>query len=95
MHDIGGWYVETFGRNERGRTVLSPRHWDSFADTTEMYDLSHYFVSTYSSAIVSSSIIHVASLYILPYDFQFIIRPLVFVLYEQQLLPIFVYHLYI
>jgi hypothetical protein len=52
MHDIGGWYVETFGRDERGRTVLSPRHWDSFADISEMYILSHYFVSTYSSVIV-------------------------------------------
>ncbi|KAJ4805945.1 Chaperone protein DnaJ [Rhynchospora pubera] len=35
MHDIGGWYVETFGRDNKGRAVLSPRHWGSFADCTE------------------------------------------------------------
>ncbi|CAA2974995.1 Chaperone protein DnaJ [Olea europaea subsp. europaea] len=28
MHDIGGWYVETFGRNKKGRTVPSQRYWD-------------------------------------------------------------------
>ncbi|RAL40738.1 hypothetical protein DM860_008436 [Cuscuta australis] len=28
MHDIGGWYVETFGRDKKGRTVPSQRHWD-------------------------------------------------------------------
>ncbi|KAK8952645.1 hypothetical protein KSP40_PGU012128 [Platanthera guangdongensis] len=27
MHDIGGWYVETFGQNKMGRTVLSRRQW--------------------------------------------------------------------
>lgn len=37
MHDIGGWYVETFGRDKKGKTVLSPRHWDSFADFAEKY----------------------------------------------------------
>lgn len=52
MHDIGGWYVETFGRDEKGRTVLSPRHWDSIPDFTEMYTQSHYFVSTYSFIVV-------------------------------------------
>lgn len=25
MHDIGGWYVETFGRDKKGRTVPSHR----------------------------------------------------------------------
>lgn len=28
MHDVGGWYVETFGQNKKGWTVLSRRHWD-------------------------------------------------------------------
>ncbi|KAF8410174.1 hypothetical protein HHK36_002696 [Tetracentron sinense] len=28
MHDIGGWYVETFGRDKKGKTVPSQRHWD-------------------------------------------------------------------
>ncbi|KAF6165253.1 hypothetical protein GIB67_030435 [Kingdonia uniflora] len=31
MHDIGGWYIETFGRNKEGRTVPSQRQWDGFA----------------------------------------------------------------
>ncbi|XP_042509455.1 uncharacterized protein LOC122085080 [Macadamia integrifolia] len=30
MHDIGGWYVETFGRDKRGRTVPSERYWDGY-----------------------------------------------------------------
>ncbi|XP_043709865.1 uncharacterized protein LOC122658810 [Telopea speciosissima] len=30
MHDIGGWYVETFGRDKRGRTVPSQRYWDRY-----------------------------------------------------------------
>ncbi|KAK1301033.1 hypothetical protein QJS10_CPB13g00424 [Acorus calamus] len=30
MHDIGGWYVETFGRDTKGRTVPSQRRWDGF-----------------------------------------------------------------
>ncbi|KDP32043.1 hypothetical protein JCGZ_12504 [Jatropha curcas] len=37
MHDIGGWYVETFGRDKKGRTVLSQRHWDGF-NGSEQYD---------------------------------------------------------
>ncbi|XP_060191487.1 uncharacterized protein LOC132621291 isoform X3 [Lycium barbarum] len=28
MHDIGGWYVETFGRDKKGRNVPSQRYWD-------------------------------------------------------------------
>ncbi|XP_010277116.1 PREDICTED: uncharacterized protein LOC104611653 isoform X2 [Nelumbo nucifera] len=35
MHDIGGWYVETFGRDKKGRTVPSQRLWHGF-DTTEL-----------------------------------------------------------
>ncbi|KAJ3669839.1 hypothetical protein LUZ60_010163 [Juncus effusus] len=35
MHDIGGWYVETFGRDTKGKNVLSPRQWDSFPELTE------------------------------------------------------------
>ncbi|KAL5556840.1 hypothetical protein UlMin_039076 [Ulmus minor] len=37
MHDIGGWYVETFGRNKKGRTVPAQRFWDGF-DTSEQFD---------------------------------------------------------
>ncbi|KAL2906399.1 Chaperone protein DnaJ 2 [Bienertia sinuspersici] len=29
-HDIGGWYVETYGRNRKTKTVPSQRHWDGF-----------------------------------------------------------------
>lgn len=28
MHDIGGWYVETYGRDKKGRNVPSQRYWD-------------------------------------------------------------------
>ncbi|KAL9273413.1 hypothetical protein AKJ16_DCAP06833 [Drosera capensis] len=28
MHDIGGWYVETYGRDKKARTVPSARYWD-------------------------------------------------------------------
>ncbi|KAK9053268.1 hypothetical protein SSX86_029901 [Deinandra increscens subsp. villosa] len=28
LHDIGGWYVETYGRDNKGKTVLSQRYWD-------------------------------------------------------------------
>ncbi|KAJ6419786.1 hypothetical protein OIU84_029829 [Salix udensis] len=37
MHDIGGWYVETFGRDKKGRTVPSRRFWDGF-DGNDQYD---------------------------------------------------------
>lgn len=37
MHDIGGWYVETFGRDKKGHTVLSQRYWDGF-DAGEEFD---------------------------------------------------------
>lgn len=37
MHDIGGWYIETFGRDRKGRTVLSQRYWDGF-DASEQLD---------------------------------------------------------
>ncbi|CAK7337786.1 unnamed protein product [Dovyalis caffra] len=39
MHNIGGWYVETFGRDKRGRTVPSHRYWDGF-DGNEQYGKS-------------------------------------------------------
>ncbi|CAO2831022.1 unnamed protein product [Amaranthus hypochondriacus] len=29
-HDIGGWYVETYGRDRKSRTVPSQRYWDGF-----------------------------------------------------------------
>ncbi|KAJ4967074.1 hypothetical protein NE237_018923 [Protea cynaroides] len=37
MHDIGGWYVETFGQDKRGRTVPSQRYWDGY-DAAEQPD---------------------------------------------------------
>lgn len=37
MHDIGGWYIETFGRDKKGRTVLSQRYWDGF-DVSKQFD---------------------------------------------------------
>ncbi|KAH9619990.1 hypothetical protein KSS87_005337 [Heliosperma pusillum] len=29
-HDIGGWYVETYGRDNKRKTVPSQRNWDGF-----------------------------------------------------------------
>ncbi|GMY11869.1 chaperone protein dnaj [Fagus crenata] len=37
MHDIGGWYVETFGRDKKGHTIPSQRYWDGF-DAGEEFD---------------------------------------------------------
>ncbi|KAK3017819.1 hypothetical protein RJ639_003676 [Escallonia herrerae] len=37
MHDTGGWYVETFGRDKKGRTIPSQRYWDGF-DTYEHFE---------------------------------------------------------
>lgn len=37
LHDIGGWYVETFGRDKKGRAVPSQRYWDGI-DGTEQND---------------------------------------------------------
>lgn len=36
MHDIGGWYVETFGRDKKGRNVPSQRFWDGL-DASEQF----------------------------------------------------------
>ncbi|XP_034690913.1 uncharacterized protein LOC117918394 isoform X2 [Vitis riparia] len=36
MHDIGGWYVETFGKDKKGWTIPSQRYWDGF-DAHEQY----------------------------------------------------------
>ncbi|KAG8650842.1 hypothetical protein MANES_07G077122v8 [Manihot esculenta] len=36
MHDIGGWYIETFGRDKKGRTVLSQRYWDGLMKVNNM-----------------------------------------------------------
>ncbi|KAL8160721.1 hypothetical protein V2J09_002258 [Rumex salicifolius] len=30
MHDIGGWYVETYGLDKKRRNVPSQRHWNGF-----------------------------------------------------------------
>jgi hypothetical protein len=35
MHDTGGWYIETFGRDKKGRTIPSPRQWDGFSEYSE------------------------------------------------------------
>ncbi|CAM0876370.1 unnamed protein product [Alopecurus aequalis] len=35
MHDTGGWYIETFGRDKKGWTVPSPRQWDSVNEQSE------------------------------------------------------------
>jgi hypothetical protein len=32
MHDIGGWYVETYGRDKKGRNGPCQRFWDGFDD---------------------------------------------------------------
>lgn len=37
MHDIGGWYIETYGKDRKGRTIPSKRFWDGF-DTEEHFD---------------------------------------------------------
>ncbi|KAK4799555.1 hypothetical protein SAY86_024920 [Trapa natans] len=36
-HDIGGWYVETYGRDKKNMTALSRRFWDGF-DASEQFD---------------------------------------------------------
>ncbi|GKU94847.1 hypothetical protein SLEP1_g8282 [Rubroshorea leprosula] len=36
-HDIGGWYIETFGKDKKGRTVPSQRYWDGF-DANKQFD---------------------------------------------------------
>ncbi|KAJ0980267.1 hypothetical protein J5N97_008522 [Dioscorea zingiberensis] len=35
LHDIGGWYIETFGQDKKGRTILSQRKWDSITEHPE------------------------------------------------------------
>lgn len=30
MHDIGGWYIETFGKDKKGWNIPSRRYWDGF-----------------------------------------------------------------
>ncbi|KAL6530083.1 hypothetical protein OROMI_028728 [Orobanche minor] len=37
MHDIGGWYVETFGRDNKGKTIPTQRFWDGL-DKDAHYD---------------------------------------------------------
>ncbi|KAI3451953.1 hypothetical protein Pfo_008618 [Paulownia fortunei] len=37
MHDIGGWYVETFGRDNKGKSVPSQRYWDGL-DTNAHFE---------------------------------------------------------
>ncbi|CAH8317515.1 unnamed protein product [Eruca vesicaria subsp. sativa] len=28
LHDVGGWYIETYGKDKKNRTVLAQRFWD-------------------------------------------------------------------
>nr|CAB3493127.1 unnamed protein product [Digitaria exilis] len=35
MHDTGGWYIETYGRDKKGRTIPSQRQWDGFNEHSE------------------------------------------------------------
>ncbi|KAG6490259.1 hypothetical protein ZIOFF_051544 [Zingiber officinale] len=35
LHDIGGWYIETYGRNKKGKTILSRRQWDGMIEHPE------------------------------------------------------------
>ncbi|KAI4327381.1 hypothetical protein L6164_019850 [Bauhinia variegata] len=35
FHDIGGWYVETYGKDKKGRTITSQRFWDGFDDSEQ------------------------------------------------------------
>lgn len=35
LHDIGGWYIETFGRDKKGKTILSRRQWDGMIEHPE------------------------------------------------------------
>jgi len=35
MHDTGGWYIETYGRDKKGKTIPSQRHWDGFNEHSE------------------------------------------------------------
>lgn len=37
MHDIGGWYVETYGRDKKNKTILSQRYWDSI-DANQQFE---------------------------------------------------------
>lgn len=35
MHDTGGWYIETYGRDKKGRTIPSQRQWDGSNEHSE------------------------------------------------------------
>ncbi|KAL9158256.1 hypothetical protein ABFS82_08G055900 [Erythranthe guttata] len=37
MHDIGGWYIETFGRDKKGKNISAQRYWDGI-DTDAYYE---------------------------------------------------------
>lgn len=37
FHDIGGWYIETYGKDNKGKNVPSQRYWDGI-DLTEPYE---------------------------------------------------------
>ncbi|KNA10188.1 hypothetical protein SOVF_146710 isoform A [Spinacia oleracea] len=41
MHDIGGWYVETYGRDRQRKNVPSQRYWDGFNAHPEFEERLH------------------------------------------------------
>ncbi|XP_078430324.1 chaperone DnaJ-domain superfamily protein isoform X2 [Wolffia australiana] len=45
MHDIGGWYVETFGRDRKGRTIPLQREWDGSMKTNKRLHPAMYFAA--------------------------------------------------
>ncbi|KAL9689937.1 hypothetical protein QQ045_010328 [Rhodiola kirilowii] len=50
MHDIGGWYIETYGRDKKGRTVPSRRYWDVFDSNGESDKRLHPAVYLFGTA---------------------------------------------
>ncbi|KAL6894133.1 hypothetical protein ACP4OV_008231 [Aristida adscensionis] len=48
MHDTGGWYIETYGRDKKGRTIPSQRQWDGFNEHSEKLEIASSNISTYS-----------------------------------------------
>ncbi|KAK6151252.1 hypothetical protein DH2020_016184 [Rehmannia glutinosa] len=41
MHDIGGWYVETFGRDSKGKNVPAQRYWDGLDTNSHFEETLH------------------------------------------------------
>ncbi|KAL8472974.1 hypothetical protein ACS0TY_029981 [Phlomoides rotata] len=41
MHDIGGWYIETFGRDNKGKNVPAQRYWDALDTNPHIEERLH------------------------------------------------------